>query len=267
MKPSKWQAALGMLAGVAIVWALTGADLNLASAATPAAASAPAPVAEGEYDTATLKDQAGKELPYRLMKPANYDAKKKYPLVIFLHGVGECGTDNAKQLCNGAKALATAAMRTKYPCFELVPQCPPKSFWGADMLKMVVDVVGKLGKDYSIDENRIYITGLSMGGYGTWSLIQDHPEYFAAAAPVCGGGNPAKIKGIVAAKLPIWVWHGAADPTVNVKNSQDMVKALKDAGLEVKYTETPGQGHNEWDVAYASDEFWAWLFAQKKAKA
>jgi predicted peptidase len=245
----------------------------------------PAPAVELPlYEALSYTDKDGNTIQYRLLKPEKYDASVKYPVVLFLHGGGEGGNDNAKQITNQAQALARPALRAKYPCFEIVPQCPPGSRgWGRSAApstrpstrpavaatvngqQLALEVLDKVCKQYSIDVNRMYITGLSMGGYGTWDVITHFPTKFAAAAPVCGGGDPANVKGIVDAKLPLWVWHGAADPTVPVKNSRDMVKALRDAGLEVKFTETPGQGHNEWDVTYTTDEFWAWLFAQKKS--
>src|SRR5262249_5923284 len=146
----------------------------------------------------------GKELPYRLMKPEGYDASKKYPLVIFLHGAGERGTDNEKQLVHGVPQFASKENREKYPCFLIAPQCPDKQSWvnvdwsaephtipkePAESAKLVLNLIQSLQKEYSVDPKRIYITGLSMGGYGTWDLLARKPELFAAAVPICGGGD------------------------------------------------------------------------------
>src|SRR5207244_7702516 len=119
-----------------------------------------------------------------------------------------------------------------------------------------------LQKEFSIDPKRLYITGLSMGGYGTWDLISRHPELFAAAAPICGGGDEDQAEKI--AKLPIWIFHGAKDQAVPVERSRNMVTALKKAGGEPKYTEYPDVGHDSWVRAYKDPELFAWLFAQKK---
>jgi predicted peptidase len=279
MNFSKWAATLAMCAVAAVCALSSGQEATtvvVKVTSTPAPASASAPAELSEYEAIIYTDKDGKTLPYRLLKPAKYDPKTKYPLVLFLHGSGERGNDNIAQIRNGTQVLARAEMRSKFPCFEIVPQCPAgRGTWAggratsqaAEMtepLRLAMEIVAKTRKDFSIDDSRLYITGLSMGGFGTWDVITRNPTMFAAAAPVCGGGFPDTIKGVVEAKLPIWVWHGAVDGTVPPRRSQEMVKALKDAGLEVKFTETAGQGHNEWDITYASDEFWTWLFAQKK---
>lgn len=129
-------------------------------------------------------------------------------------------------------------------------------------MRLTLEVLGKLQKEFSIDDKRLYLTGLSMGGYGTWDLLARHPDMFAAAVPVCGGGDEsmaAKMKDV-----PIWCFHGGADPTVPTQRSRDMIKAIKDAGGNPKYTEYPGVGHNSWDKAYSEKELPAWLFAQVK---
>lgn len=220
-------------------------------------------------------EQDGHKLPYRLLKPAMVDEGKKYPLVIFLHGAGERGTDNEKQLIHGVPQFV--ANREKYPCFLVAPQCPDgkkwvEVDWSADshtqpkepgeVGKLTLALIDKSIKELPVDPKRVYLTGLSMGGYGTWDILARRPDLFAAAAPVCGGADEAtaaKIKDI-----PIWVFHGAKDTAVKPARSRNMVAALEKAGGKPKYTEYPDVGHNSWDLAYRDPEFFKWLFAQRK---
>lgn len=230
------------------------------------------------YEPRTF-EMDGKKLLYRLLKPKGYEAgtKEKYPLVIFFHGAGERGNDNTKQLVHGMKDFASDAIREKYPAFVVAPQCPEGERWvnvswsdprhdmpnePAPSMKLSLALLEALQEEFSIDANRIYVTGLSMGGFGTWDAIQRHPELFAAAAPICGGGDAAQAKRI--AKLPIWVFHGAEDTVVKPERSRAMVEALKAAGGEPKYTEYPKVGHDSWSATYSDPAFYEWLFAQKK---
>jgi predicted peptidase len=224
----------------------------------------------------TFTDKDGKTLQYRLMKPDNYDPQKKYPLVLFLHGAGERGKDHEKQLVHGVAEFAKAESRKKHPCFLIAPQCPSNSGWSHFMTKkgapipegqaepgrLAVELVESIQKEYSIDPSRLYITGLSMGGYGTWDIIARHPDMFAAAVPICGGGDPTKAEKI--AKLPIWVFHGGKDPVVPPARSREMVEAIKKAGGDAKYTEYPDVGHDSWVKAYKDADMMAWLFEQKR---
>lgn len=201
-------------------------------------------------------------LPYRLMKPADYDEKKKYPLVIFLHGAGERGNDNTKQLVHGVKDFAAAEARKKYPCFLIAPQCPTAGWWAGPRSEVVLQLIEEVKKEFSIDPARIYLTGLSMGGFGTWDLLARKPELFAAGIPICGGGEVKEAEKLV--KIPIWVFHGDKDGAVKVELSRDMVAAIKKAGGEPKYTEYAGVGHDSWTKTYADPKVMAWLFEQKK---
>jgi predicted peptidase len=224
-------------------------------------------------------DAAGKTLLYRLLEPDNYDPKKKYPLVIFLHGAGERGSDNTKQLVHGVADFCKEANRKAYPCFLIAPQCPEgkkwcEVDWGAEShkqpkepsepMRLLLELLPKLQKEYSIDDRRIYVTGLSMGGFGTWDVIARHPELFAAAVPICGGGDEATAEKI--AKLPIWAFHGDKDGAVKVSRSRNMIEALKKAGGDPKYTEYKAVGHDSWTRTYADPEMMKWLFSQKRAK-
>ena len=222
------------------------------------------------------KDEAGKSIPYRLLKPVNYDAGEKYPLVLFLHGAGERGTDNEAQLVHGVKAFVERA--EKYPCFLVAPQCPNNAKWVdvdwsgdkhtlpetmSEPLRLSLEALDALSKEFSIDPQRIYVTGLSMGGYGTLDAVSRRPNYFAAAVPTCGGGDEAQAKRVH--HVPMWFFHGAKDTAVKPERSRNMVAALKAAGGKPKYTEYPNEGHGSWVPAYKDDEMVAWLFAQKLA--
>ena len=221
----------------------------------------------------------GATLPYRILLPANIEAGKKYPLVVFLHGAGERGTDNALQLKSGVRAFAKADAREKFPCFVFAPQCPKDKKWvemdwgGATgtapadpgpMEKLVLSAVDAFAQEFPIDPDRIYVTGLSMGGFGTWDLITRHPEKFAAAIPVCGGGD--KGKAAAAKPVPVWAFHGLADNVVLPVRSQDMIAGLRTAGGTAAFTEYPGVAHDSWTMAYSEPNLLQWLFAQRRGQ-
>jgi predicted peptidase len=215
-------------------------------------------------------------LPYRLMSPGNPKPGQKYPLVIFLHGAGERGNDNNVQLVHGVKEFANAQAREKFPCFLIAPQCPTGKRWvevdwsakqhdmppkPSEPLNWLLALLEQMKKEKPIDTDRIYVTGLSMGGYGTWDLLSRHAEMFAAAVPVCGGGDDAKAS--VMKGVPIWVFHGAKDTAVIPERSRNMVAAVKKAEGNIKYTEYPEVGHDSWNKAYADPELLPWMFGQK----
>lgn len=219
-----------------------------------------------------ILDAGDLQLPYRLARPAGYDATKKYPLVIFLHGSGESGTDNKLQIQKnigvptGGSVFTLPANQAKYPSFFVAPQAPSpsKEGWEGTRGQAVLKLITALEQQFSsIDTRRLYITGLSMGGYGTWALIQDNPKLFACAVPMSGGGDPTKAVNIAA--LPIWDFHGTIDPTVPVKESRDMIAALQAAGGHPKYTEYPNGQHAIWDQAYTEPELLPWMFGQTTA--
>ena len=221
----------------------------------------------------------GQVLKYRLMKPIDYQPSKKYPLVIFLHGAGERGDDNQVQLKHGMKDFADPERRKKFACFVIAPQCPQEQRWSdvdwsarthaipenaSPSMKMVMEVVDTMIESSGVDRTRIYLTGLSMGGYGTWDAIARYPGKFAAAVPICGGGDPNSVDRI--GNLPIWAFHGDKDTVVIPERSRDMIDALKKAGVTPKYTEYPGVGHDSWTATYSNPELYEWLFAQRLGK-
>jgi predicted peptidase len=217
------------------------------------------------------------KLPYRLLKPLNYDAKQKYPLVLLLHGAGERGAGNDLQLVHGGRNFIDEAFRKRHPAFIVAPQCPAEKKWvevpwdakshkaPADpgpTMKAVFGLLESLQKEFSIDESRLYGVGLSMGGYGTWDILQRRPELLAAAVPICGGGDPAYAERFKT--TPVWAFHGDADPAVPVSRSRDMIQALQAAGGRPIYTEYEGVEHDSWTRTFDNRLMWDWLFAQHK---
>jgi lysophospholipase L1-like esterase/poly(3-hydroxybutyrate) depolymerase len=232
-----------------------------------------------DYEARVFAAEDGGKLPYRLLKPVNYDASQQYPLVVLLHGAGERGDDNKAQLKWGGSLFTKPENREKYPAFVLVPQCPKDRKWvemdwgGEDGVapadpgptqKLLIATIDSLQKEFSIDIDRHYITGLSMGGYGTWDLITREPGRWAAAAPICGGGDKSKAGNAKA--IPVWAFHGAADAVVKPVRSTLMVEALKKAGGTVSYTLYPGVAHDSWSFAFAEPTFLPWMFAQKRGQ-
>ncbi len=219
----------------------------------------------------------GDTLPYRLMKPT--PAKKdRFPLVLCLHGAGERGRDNEANLKHVTALFVDSANRANYPAFVLVPQCPPDKRWvdvdwradkhtipksASQPMQALIKLLEELIVKYPIDTERIYVTGLSMGGYGTWDIICRKPNLFAAAVPICGGGDESQAHKI--AHMPIWVFHGSKDGIVKVQRSRNMVEALKKKGAKnTKYTEYPDVEHDSWKPAYKDPSLAEWLFLQRK---
>jgi predicted peptidase len=220
----------------------------------------------------------GDKLIYRMLIP-DYDTISKYPLVIFLHGSGERGNDNEAQLKWGVLNFATDQAMSRHPSFIIAPQCPEKQRWSnlehnsenrelrlkavpGKPMELLIELIHEFIKNNPVDTNRIYITGLSMGGYGTYDAIQRYPDLFAAAVPVCGAGDISKADTI--AHIPIWIFHGALDTAVNPLYSHDMVKALTDAGSNPGFTQYPNVGHFSWLKAYSDPNMMSWLFRQYK---
>jgi predicted peptidase len=216
-------------------------------------------------------------LPYRLLKPENYDKNQKYPLLIFFHGAGERGNDNKIPLTHIAPLCLKPENRAKFPCFVLAPQCPKNVKWvDTDWkleqhtqpekmslpMEMTNQLIDNLQKEYSIDAKRIYVTGLSMGGFATWDIIARYPKKFAAAVAVCGGADEKTAKKVK--DLPVWVFHGALDTVVKPSRSRNMIKALQEAGGKPKYTEYADVHHDSWKRAYTNPELLKWLFEQKR---
>jgi predicted peptidase len=207
--------------------------------------------------TMVARDQVRR---YAVYVPHEYDPAQAWPLIVFLHGAGERGDDGLKQTEVGlGRAIRLAPDR--FPAVVVMPQCPDGVWWDAALDDIEVSLNNTL-RDYNIDRRRIYLTGLSMGGYGTWLYGAQHPERFAALMPVCGGGRLDDAS--VLAKLPIRAFHGAKDDVVPAKESRAMVEAVRNAGGTVEYTEYPDLQHNCWDAAYGDAKAIRWLFQQRR---
>lgn len=237
--------------------------------------------AQQGYEKDVFVSSVGDSLPYRMIRPESAKAGKKYPLVLFLHGAGERGNDNERQLTHGGQMFLNPVNREKYPAFVLIPQCPADSYWAyterpksllpADMpvgqemssltrtLKQLLDTYLAMPE---VDKKRIYIVGLSMGAMGTYDLVVRYPEIFAAAVPICGSVNPSRLS--AAKKVKFRIFHGDADDVVPVEGSRAAYRALKAARADVEYIEFPGCNHGSWNPAFNYPGFIEWLFKQKK---
>src|SRR5260370_18954568 len=256
----------GALRNARLSTAFAAVALMLWAGERPASAQAATDVYLG-FDGHVL-DAWNIQLPYSMERPIGYDAAKKYPLVVFLHGSGESGTDNKRQVSKhigvpqGGSVFTLPASQAKYPTFFVAPQAPLPGMagWMGIPGQAVLKLIASLEQQFSIDASRLYLTGLSMGGYGTWALVEGNPKLSAAAVPMSGGGDTSKAGGI--AQLPIWHFHGAIDPIVPVQQSRDMIAALMTTGGHPKYTEYPNGQHDIWDTAYTDPGLLPWLFAQ-----
>ncbi|MCD6339536.1 MAG: prolyl oligopeptidase family serine peptidase [Verrucomicrobia bacterium] len=200
-----------------------------------------------------------------LYLPQDYSKTgKPAPMILFLHGRGESYGPLSLVAKWGPPRRLAAGEQMKY--IVVSPQCPGDSFWSRDdQQKRLVALLAHIKRAFNVDEDRIYLTGLSMGGFGTWRLAADHPDWFAAAAPVCGRGNPADAPKLV--RLPIWVWHGVEDRTVPFRYSEEMVRAIRAAGgKKVRFTTLEHIGHNAWQAAYHSDELYRWFDRQRASQ-
>jgi predicted peptidase len=215
---------------------------------------------------------------YRLLPPPVVEPGREYPAILFLHGAGERGTDNALQLLYLPEQMAQPAWREKYPCYLIAPQCRPDRMWvdvqfgmadsapqvePNEQMQVAIGILDDVLQTCPVDRHRVYLTGLSMGGYGSWDLAARYPERFAAVAPICGGGD--EVQAAKLAGLPIWAWHGDLDIAVPVERSRRMIEAIRAAGGEPKYTELKDVGHDSWNPAYSDPEgLVPWMFQQQR---
>ena len=206
------------------------------------------------------KDSDGKEAKYVLFIPHNYSEGGTFPLILFLHGMGESGDDGLKQVKVGL-GRAIKKQEKQFPFIAIFPQSQKKNWQAGSPDGMrAIEILAEVQKELRVDPKRIYLSGLSMGGFGTWSIAAKYPERWAAMAPICGGGNPSKAELIK--DIPCWCFHGDKDSAVPVEKSREMIKALKAAGGNPNYTEYPGVGHNSWDKAYGTAELYEWMLKQ-----
>jgi predicted peptidase len=211
---------------------------------------------------------------YRWCAPKTIEPGKTYPLVLFLHGAGERGDDNKAQLKHGVIPIINGAEKLGKPVFLIAPQCPRDRWWSEPaqdrtrlsaanqpnaLLENVLALVGQLQKEHPIDPKRLHVTGISMGGFGTWDLLARAPGRIASAIPICGGGDPALAKKFK--HVPVWAFHGEADDVVPVEGTRKMIEALEKAGGKPKATYYPGVGHDSWTRTYDNPEVLRWLLA------
>lgn len=256
--------------------------LIFALAATFATAGVALAASPELYEARNFEARNGQAIDYRVLFPANYSETDDFPLVLFLHGAGERGSDNLSQLAHGSAMFTNPVNRERFPAVVLFPQCPPELYWAFDTrpehgfapgifpadypATRIIEAVRELVENYiateKIDPRRIYVVGLSMGGMATFDIVCRWPELFAAAVPICGGVNPTRLK--AAAQVPFRIFHGDADDVVPVENSRNAYTALKRAGARVEYIEFPSVNHGSWVPAFGAPDFLEWMFKQHK---
>lgn len=219
----------------------------------------------------------GTVVKYRWSAPEKTEPGKTYPLVLFLHGAGERGDDNSAQLKHGVMPIIKGAEKLGTPVFLIAPQCPAGRWWSpadasktrliaADqpnaLLEAVLALVTSIQKEHPVDPKRFHVTGISMGGFGTWDLLGRAPERIASAIPICGGGDPALVAKFK--NVPVWAFHGEADQVVPARGTRDMIEALEKAGGKPKATYYPEVGHDSWTTTYDNPEVIRWLLDHSK---
>lgn len=223
--------------------------------------------------------------PYVVFVPAAWEPARRWPVVLFLHGAGERGSDGWRQTAVGLGAAIRRNADVFAEVIVVFPQAPEGTAWMGEPVAAAMGALEATVREFSGDRDRLYLTGLSLGGYGSWYLATTHPERFAAIVPICGGivkpptaanvrdhplaaASETPYAAVAAAvpDVPIWIFHGADDPVIPVSESRRMARALEAAGREIRYTEYPGVGHNAWDPAYADPELWSWFLAQRRTR-
>ena len=223
-------------------------------------------------------------LKYQVLMPKNFDATKQYPVVLFLHGAGERGNDNEMQLVHGSKLFASAENQNSFPAIVVFPQCPKNDYWASvkidrtskpitlefpldaeptKPMELVIDLMVDLISKPYVNKHKVYVGGMSMGGMGTFEILQRKPEMFAAAIAICGAGNPDTVK-TYAKSTPLWVFHGAKDDVINPQESINMVSGILKYGGKPNFTLYAQDNHNSWDSAFAEHDLLAWLFSNIK---
>ncbi len=250
--------------GRLIVLTVVGLPLLPASGARaqPTTRRKPPPRLAKPFEAKTIHLGETDEQKYAIYVPPQYDndPEHQWPVILFLHGSGECGVDGVKQTTVGLPRYI-AGRPKKFPFITVMPQARTTWFRGDDSLA-VWAILDSVLKEYRTDRDRVYITGLSMGGFATWEFIMSRPDIFAAAVPVCGVGNAAFVSNI--RNVPVWAFHGALDTNVPVQGSRAPIAALRKLGAKPKYTEYADLKHLCWDRAYAEKPLWRWLLKQRR---
>ena len=239
----------------------------LAQPEQPPSDNSPPPIVTGFlYKTVTLAEET---YAYSVYVPPSYTPKKAWPVILFLHGSGERGNDGFRQTEVGI-GRAIRKNISLFPAIVIMPQCRPEMHWTGPMAQMALKCVEATSHEYHLDPQRVYLTGLSMGGNGTWLLGAQFADRFAALAPICGFAELGQSTGLDAqlapklTNIPIWCFHGAADKNVPVSKSREMVQQIRQLGGDIKYTEYEDGQHSIWDRTYKDLEFWKWLYAQRR---
>lgn len=249
--------------------ALAGLLLNLLLVLT----SNEAVAGEEAFLRRTYTNAARQTLPYRLLPPLHYDTNKSYPAILYLHGAAGRGDDNAKPLEWGPLLIGDDSVRSNHGFFLVIPQAPRSGGWTestviaeakeSPSLRLAIELVGEvLPKEFNLDSKRRYLTGVSMGGHAVWRVMVQRPGFFAAAVPVCSGGEAGGVTK-AAAKFPVWAFHSDDDHLVPVQQARDLVKAWRALGGTAKYTEYTGLKHSSWKKAYVELGMYDWLFSQR----
>lgn len=228
-----------------------------------------------KMEQVVLTTEDGRTMNYCRRK-MNWDLPGEPAVLLFLHGAGERGNDNEKQLFHGAREVTEWCEKNKMKVLLLFPQCPEGKQWvdtpwnapshtipaESESMKLAMTLLDEEIRIHKIDKSRVYISGISMGGFGTWDAISRYPEKFTAAFPVCGGADTAMADRVK--NIPIRTYHGDSDTVVLTRRTRDMVEAVRKAGGNITYVEVPDCGHNSWTPAFQEDDNWKWLFSQKK---
>jgi predicted peptidase len=250
---------MAMVLSLALLTEIQAAEPEGQGAANEAESSpADVSVKSGGQVAGQLDAQVRIVMDYLLHLPQDYENKDSWPLMLFLHGAGERGDD--LELVKKHGPPKTVETDSSFPFVLVTPQCKANRWWEPIFLTALLD---DISANYKIDKDRIYVTGLSMGGYGTWSLAAHTPKRFAAIVPICGGGDPNWAPAL--AHLPVWVFHGAKDKVVKLEHSQKMADALKEHGGNVKFTVYPEAEHDSWTQTYDNPELYTWLLEQRRS--
>ena len=215
-------------------------------------------------------------LSYRILKPLNYNSNKQYPVHLFLHGAGERGNDNVSQLVHGGKLFLKKENREEYNSWVIFPQAPKNDWWGykepykfdynvkeSKAMSLVVKLMDDFTQRKDVNPNKVFVSGLSMGGMGTFVILNLRPEMFAAATPICGDGDPSLVSNY-SKKVPVWIFHGSDDTVVSPKKSLKMAKAIIENGGSPKITFYENVGHDSWNNAFAEKNFLKWIHSKSK---
>lgn len=227
---------------------------------------------------ATIGGRADQPVKFLLLRPTKIEPNKKYPVILFLHGAGERGSENRGQLRHFPEKMSEPDRRERFPAFVIAPQCPANKRWvevnwssgkstpqtePTEPMQGAIAALQHVLKAEPTDPARVYLTGLSMGGYGSWDLATRHPDWFAAVVPICGGGDERKAATLK--DVPVWAFHGDKDTAVPVARSRAMIEAIRAAGGQPKYSELAGVGHNSWQNAYDEKSgLLQWMFEQRR---